>query len=79
MILPLTYWLPQVGIQFVQIGNDITATRYLRKLDDDIANSVPKIRDIVDTTPYLGKEVSSDMIVKIMLGGINRREDQKML
>ncbi|KAI0722380.1 hypothetical protein C8T65DRAFT_137640 [Cerioporus squamosus] len=68
------YLLNQVGIQFVQIGNERNATEYLRQLDDDLAAT--GIRDIVDTTPYIG-EVSSDMIIKILLGGINRREDRK--
>lgn len=63
-----------MGIQFVQIGDDPKATESLRKLDDDLAAT--GIRDIVDTTPYIG-ELSSDMIIKIMLGGINRREDNK--
>ncbi|RPD66878.1 hypothetical protein L226DRAFT_529278 [Lentinus tigrinus ALCF2SS1-7] len=70
------YPLSQVGIQFVQIGNDKSATQYLRKLDDKLGSAENGIRDMVDTTPYIG-EVSQDMLVKIMLGGINRRQDQK--
>jgi hypothetical protein len=38
------------------------------------AEAAPK--DIVDTTPYNGKELGADSIVKILLGGINRRVDR---
>ncbi|RDX53805.1 hypothetical protein OH76DRAFT_1152031 [Lentinus brumalis] len=68
------YDLTQLGIQFVQIGNDKDASEYLRTLDDDLAAT--GIRDIVDTTPYIG-EISSDMIIKVLLGGINRRQDRR--
>lgn len=34
----------QIGIQFVQIGDDPKATEWLRKLDDDLANG--KVRDV---------------------------------
>lgn len=64
----------KLGIQFVQIGNDKDASEYLRTLDDDLAAT--GIRDIVDTTPYIG-EISSDMIIKVLLGGINRRQDRR--
>jgi len=67
--LPIT----QVGIQFVQIGNDTSATEYLRQLDDGLSNK-HKIRDIVDTTPYTGP-VDGNSLLKILLGGINRRVD----
>ncbi|KAF8732581.1 hypothetical protein AX14_004188 [Amanita brunnescens Koide BX004] len=67
--LPIT----QVGIQFVQIGNDMSATQYLRDLDDGLSNK-HRIRDIVDTTPYQGPLHGSSLL-KILLGGINRRVD----
>ncbi|CDO73817.1 hypothetical protein BN946_scf185015.g146 [Trametes cinnabarina] len=70
------YPLSQVGIQFVQIGNNRAATEYLRTLDDELQNEY-KCRDIVDTTPYLGGRLSADTIIKILLGGINRRVDKK--
>lgn len=31
------YPLAQVGIQFVQIGNDDAATEFLKQLDDDLS------------------------------------------
>ncbi|KAK7033563.1 hypothetical protein VNI00_012787 [Paramarasmius palmivorus] len=68
--------ITQVGIQFVQIGKSASAARYLRELDDNLA-SQHNIRDIVDTTRYIGKDLSADALVKILLGGINRRVDNK--
>ncbi|KAI9064812.1 hypothetical protein FKP32DRAFT_1568950 [Trametes sanguinea] len=70
------YPLSQVGIQFVQIGNNRAATEYLRTLDDEL-QGVYRVRDIVDTTPYLGGRLSADTIIKILLGGINRRVDKR--
>jgi len=61
----------QMGIQFVQIGDDPDATAFLKKLDDDLPRH--GIRDIVDTTHAKGKLD----LVKILLGAINRRVDNK--
>lgn len=67
----------QVGLQFIQIGSDPRATEALRRLDDDIHMSAG-VRDIVDTTPYVpGHRFSSDMVIKALLGGINRRVDKE--
>ncbi|KAI0722735.1 hypothetical protein C8Q76DRAFT_372257 [Earliella scabrosa] len=65
--------LNTVGIQFVQVGDDPDATAYLQSLDNDLKG----VRDIVDTTPYLGGELTVDMIIKIVIGGINRRVDKE--
>ncbi|OJT05416.1 hypothetical protein TRAPUB_3857 [Trametes pubescens] len=65
-----------VGIQFVQIGSHRAATEYLRTLDDELQAEY-HCRDIVDTTPYLGGRLNADSIIKILLGGINRRVDKK--
>ncbi|KAG9317865.1 hypothetical protein JVU11DRAFT_2093 [Chiua virens] len=70
------YPLAQVGIQFVQIGDDRDATAFLKQLDDDLSGSFG-VRDIVDTTPYLGIHLTSVMLLKILLGGINRRVDRR--
>lgn len=70
------YPLSQVGIQFVQIGNHRSATEYLRSLDDELQGEY-HVRDIVDTTPYLGGRLNADTIIKILLGGINRRVDKR--
>ncbi|KAF8138994.1 hypothetical protein EV363DRAFT_1394400 [Boletus edulis] len=65
-----------VGIQFVQIGNDKEATEFLKQLDDDLSG-IFGVRDIVDTTPYLGTHLTATMLIKILLGGINRRVDRR--
>ncbi|KAL1939967.1 hypothetical protein VTO73DRAFT_9302 [Trametes versicolor] len=70
------YPLTQVGIQFVQIGSHRAATEYLRTLDDELQAEY-HCRDIVDTTPYLGGRLNADSIIKILLGGINRRVDKR--
>lgn len=66
----------QVGIQFVQVGDDPRATESLRELDDEIAKEYG-IRDMVDTTPYSGGPLDCELLIKILLGGINRRVDKK--
>ncbi|KAG6331583.1 hypothetical protein ID866_7508 [Astraeus odoratus] len=68
--------LSQVGIQFVQIGNSRKAAAYLNELDDALSNR-HMIRDIVDTTPFLNARLTSDVLIKILLGGINRRVDRR--
>ncbi|KAJ6520624.1 hypothetical protein DFH09DRAFT_1194035 [Mycena vulgaris] len=67
----------QLGIQFVQVGNDAGATRSLKELDDDL-HKAGDIRDIVDTTPYSKlNPVTADGLIKVLLGGINRRIDEQ--
>ncbi|KAJ7265476.1 hypothetical protein B0H12DRAFT_1100916 [Mycena haematopus] len=69
--------ITQLGIQFVQIGNDSMATQALRELDDDLQKN-RNIRDIVDTTPYSElNPVTADGLIKVLLGGINRRIDER--
>ncbi|KAJ7767853.1 hypothetical protein B0H14DRAFT_2968794 [Mycena olivaceomarginata] len=69
--------LIQIGVQLVQIGNDSAATRALKELDDDLAKA-GNIRDIVDTTPYSKlNPVTADGLIKVLLGGINRRIDEQ--
>ncbi|KAG8745204.1 hypothetical protein FRC10_008516 [Ceratobasidium sp. 414] len=67
--------LMQVGIQFVQIGTAEDTAEALRELDDGLAQ-VHGIRDMVDTTPYTGSQFNTELLVKILLGGINRRVDR---
>ncbi|KAH7887319.1 hypothetical protein F5I97DRAFT_817456 [Phlebopus sp. FC_14] len=66
--------LSQVGIQFVQVGDVQQATDYLKALDDEL-HETHKIRDIVDTTPYSNVPLTEELLVKVLLGGINRRVD----
>ncbi|KAG1743551.1 uncharacterized protein EDB91DRAFT_1051223, partial [Suillus paluster] len=68
--------LGQVGIQFVQIGNSRHAAQFLRKLDDLKQAHIRHRQDIVDTTPYIG-QLHADMLIKVLVGGINRRVDTK--
>ncbi len=35
-----------VGIQFVQVGDDHRATKFLQRLDDELKNREPEIRDV---------------------------------
>ncbi|KAF8068090.1 hypothetical protein FPV67DRAFT_1171788 [Lyophyllum atratum] len=62
----------QLGIQFVQIGDDEGATAYLRRLDDELTKQ--GVRDIVDTTLPEGRDLD---LVKILIGAVNRRVDNK--
>ncbi|KAG8876206.1 hypothetical protein FRC20_002178 [Serendipita sp. 405] len=68
--------ITQVGIQFVQIGSDPSATEALRGLDDDLPIKYG-IRDIVDTTLYSGHQLDASTLTKCLLGGINRRIDRR--
>jgi len=70
--------LSQIGIQFVQIGTDQFATKFLRELDDELTSS-HNIRDMVDTTPYSPDkgQLSTRDVIKVLIGGINRRIDRK--
>ncbi|KAJ6484373.1 hypothetical protein C8R47DRAFT_980959 [Mycena vitilis] len=65
--------MTQVGIQFVQIGGNTAATRYLESLDNNLRTK-HNIRDIVDTT-FAPVDKPLDMI-KILTGGVNRRVDE---
>ncbi|EIW76314.1 hypothetical protein CONPUDRAFT_158340 [Coniophora puteana RWD-64-598 SS2] len=69
------YPLSQIGIQFVQIGDDLHATQFLKDLDNTLATKYTT-RDIVDTETYNGV-VTAPKLIKLMLGGINRRVDMK--
>ena len=60
----------------MQIGAEPEAAEFLRQLDDDLV-SIAGVRDIVDTTPYLGTQITASVIIKILLGGINRRVDRQ--
>lgn len=72
--------LNQLGISFVQIGDDPEAARHLASLDDDLKAKY-KIRDFVDCTPYQASThsqmnaITSDFILKALIGGVNRKID----
>lgn len=72
----------QVGIQFVQIGDDPRARRDLQELDDGLAQarSDRKMRDIVDTVPWKGSSngaFTKDYLLKVVLGSVNKRLDRR--
>lgn len=78
----------QVGIQFFQVGDDPWATNALRELDDNLrtTESGVKLRDMVDTVTFDSRSrlgaapaLSSDGILKTVLGAVNRRLDRKNL
>lgn len=70
--------LHQVGIQFLQIGDEPGAHEALEELDDDL-EQLYGIRDMVDTTRYAGEgqEITGKVLLKTLLGGINRRWDRR--
>ncbi|KAG8775848.1 hypothetical protein FRC12_001237 [Ceratobasidium sp. 428] len=67
--------LTQVGVQFIQVGSDPRASQALRDLDDHISMH-NNVRDIVDTRPFTGQPLTSELLITMLLGGINRRVDK---
>ncbi|KAH0544769.1 hypothetical protein FGG08_001136 [Glutinoglossum americanum] len=65
----------QIGIQFVQIGNEDEATKFLKRLDDDLGRN-NKTLDIVDTVKY-DPDGGEEMIMKILLGAIKDEYDHQ--
>ncbi|KAK2742622.1 hypothetical protein FQN55_007741 [Onygenales sp. PD_40] len=66
----------QLGIQFLQVGNDQGAKEWLASLDDDLCKHYG-VRDMVDTAPWEKKKLTHEKVLKIMLGAINKRFDRK--
>ncbi|KAA1076909.1 hypothetical protein PGT21_023728 [Puccinia graminis f. sp. tritici] len=67
--------LNQVGIQFVQIGDEKRVSRVLKILDNHLQKRYGVSRDMIDTTQFSGI-TDQAFIVKCLLGGINRRVDR---
>jgi len=71
----------QVGVQFFQVGRDEDAKRHLTRLDDEMSALAGKrVRDIVDTVPFVGNRggsLTGEGILKVVLGAVNRRLDRK--
>lgn len=68
----------QVGIQFVQVGEEMGAREHLESLDDEIGKMGDGCRDIVDTVPFVsGQNLTADKILKVVLGAVNRRIDRR--
>ncbi|KAJ9090938.1 hypothetical protein QFC21_007353 [Naganishia friedmannii] len=72
--------LNQLGIQFLQIGNESEAREALQALDDGIKEK-HEVRDIVDTVVYHGDgaPVSAEQILKVLLGGIQKHLDEQQV
>ncbi|KZT70864.1 hypothetical protein DAEQUDRAFT_170695 [Daedalea quercina L-15889] len=66
----------QLGIQFVQIGDDPDASEALKELDDGLEQK-HGIRDIVDTTVYDPRQpfFRTETLVKILHGAVHRALD----
>ncbi|AYV75559.1 MAG: hypothetical protein Terrestrivirus2_67 [Terrestrivirus sp.] len=67
-----------IGIQFFQVGDDKTSTKYLSELDDDLA-AWEKIPDIVDSTTYKVGVPLRYTILKALLGGIDEDVDNNKM
>ncbi|GKU08224.1 hypothetical protein FLAG1_11162 [Fusarium langsethiae] len=71
----------QIGIQFFQVGNEHGATKALRELDDDLKDQ--GVRDMVDTATWNSttlensQTLSAEGILKVVLGAVVRRLDQR--
>jgi len=68
----------QLGIQFLQVGDDDQAAAFLATLDDDL-KSKHGVRDMVDTVAFSvnGGVVTRELIIKTLLGGVNRSIDKR--
>ncbi|RYP84672.1 hypothetical protein DL769_001106 [Monosporascus sp. CRB-8-3] len=77
----------QVGIQFFQVGNEPGAAEALRRLDDDLKGRAVAaggtLRDMVDTVTFDATDgagapaLTSEGILKTVLGAVNRRIDNQ--
>jgi len=68
----------QLGIQFVQVGEEAGAAEHLESLDDELGKMGDGCRDIVDTVPFVsGQALTADKILKVVLGAVNRRIDRR--
>ena len=63
----------QVGIQFFQVGREPGAAENLAKLYDALSG-IYNIRDMVDTVPWSGQELTAQMLLKVCLGSVVRRQ-----
>lgn len=58
----------ELGISFLQIGNDYSATQFLKALDDDLTSLGAKF-DIVDTITFA--EMGNKTMTEVMLNAFN--------
>ena len=68
----------QLGVQFVQVGEEWGAKEHLEGLDDDLSKLGGGCRDIVDTVPFVpGQGLTAEKILKVVLGAVNKRLDRR--
>lgn len=68
----------QLGVQFVQVGEEQGAKEHLEGLDDDLSSLGKGCRDIVDTVPFVqGQGLTAETILKVVLGAVNKRLDRR--
>lgn len=66
----------QVGIQFIQIGNDSSRKMFEYVHVPWCRGAADAAQDIVDTTPYAKLHpITGAGLIKALLGGIDRRID----
>jgi hypothetical protein len=65
----------QFGVEFVQVGDDETATRHLEKLEEEVSRHHHKFqRDVVGVTPTTRMStMNSERLLAIALSGIDAR------
>ncbi|RPA78460.1 hypothetical protein BJ508DRAFT_329219 [Ascobolus immersus RN42] len=76
----------QIGIQFLQIGDDPAATDFLEQIDNLAAapeNKHLRLGDIVDTTPYSQvydtktKTFKKGALLKVLMGAVEKELDDR--
>lgn len=73
----------QLGIQFVQVGNSEHAKAWLQKLDDDSKSVIDGrrsslfARDIIDTRPFDGQQLTPKLLLEVLCGAIHRQTDRE--
>ncbi|KAI5815802.1 hypothetical protein BZA77DRAFT_315150 [Pyronema omphalodes] len=75
--------LRQLGIQFVQVGSDDAATRFLQRLDTEFEKTPGNPYDIVDVFDYQqwfkdsasGSMLSGEDLAKLLMGAIDPKWD----
>ncbi|KAI1073720.1 hypothetical protein F5B20DRAFT_574603 [Whalleya microplaca] len=69
--------LYQVGVQFFQIGNVEGVRETMKSVDDELSEALG-VRDMIDTVTWSGQpgELSSDAVLKVVLGAVKRSIDK---
>lgn len=57
----------EIGISFLQIGNDPSATKFLKMLDDDLESKYKAAFDIVDTKTFEEIEESGMTLTEVLI------------